>query len=50
MNCEVCKNAIAETFLKKAIGTWVKDGKGKRHIVCNACQKRLGPALKDQFK
>jgi hypothetical protein len=50
MNCELCKQPVQETFLKKVIGTYVKDGKGKMHLVCHACQKRLGDKLKDEFK
>ena len=41
MKCEICKSKIAETFLKKPIGTYIKDAKGKKHTVCNACQKKL---------
>lgn len=41
MKCEICKNKIGETFLNKPIGTYVKDEKGKRHIVCFECQKKL---------
>jgi hypothetical protein len=39
MKCEICKNAIEENFLKKPIGTYIKDSKGKLHLVCNKCQK-----------
>lgn len=42
MKCEICKQGIKETFLKKLIGTFVKDEKGKLHPVCFECQKRLG--------
>jgi hypothetical protein len=31
-----------ETFLKKIVGTIVKDKKGKKHYVCFECQKKLG--------
>ncbi|MBW3002117.1 MucR family transcriptional regulator [Candidatus Woesearchaeota archaeon] len=41
MKCEICKNKIGETFLNKPLGTYVKDEKGKRHIVCFECQKKL---------
>ncbi len=40
MKCEICKNKIEETFLKKISGTFVKDSKGKKHIICNDCQKK----------
>ncbi len=39
MKCEVCKRSLQETFLKKLMGTYVKDAKGKKHIVCQSCQK-----------
>ena len=40
MKCEICNATINETFLKKIIGTYVKDAKGKKHFVCFACQKK----------
>ncbi len=42
MKCEICKEKIEETFLKKIVGTEVKDSKGKLHYVCPGCQKKLG--------
>ncbi len=42
MKCEICKAKMEETFLKKRIGTIVKNEKGKKHDVCAACQKALG--------
>jgi hypothetical protein len=41
MKCEICKAKINETFLNKVIGTYVKDEKGKKHMVCPECQKKL---------
>lgn len=41
MNCTICKNKIQETFLKKIIGTYVKDKKGKKKPICNECQNKL---------
>jgi len=41
MKCEICRKTLGETFLKKIIGTVVKDGKGKKHTVCFECQKTL---------
>jgi hypothetical protein len=41
MKCEICKKNIEETFLKKIVGTHVKDSKGKMHAVCPDCQKKL---------
>jgi len=40
--CEICKKKIEETFLKKILGTYIKDSKGKKHAVCSLCQKNLG--------
>ena len=42
MKCESCKEKLSETFLKKIIGTVVKDKKGKKHYFCNKCQSKLG--------
>lgn len=41
MKCDVCGDAVKETFLKKPIGAYVKDAKGKRHLICFSCQKKL---------
>lgn len=42
MKCEICKSNIGETFLKKIVGSFVKDAKGKKHIICPKCQKKFG--------
>ena len=42
MKCSICGKKIEEIFLKKVIGTYIKDKKGKKHIVCANCQKELG--------
>ena len=42
MKCDICKKTMAVTFLKKIIGSYVKDDKGKMHPVCRECQKKLG--------
>jgi hypothetical protein len=42
MKCDICGKTMAETFLKKIIGSYVKDSKGKMHPVCRECQKKLG--------
>lgn len=39
MKCKICKKKIEETFLKKILGTYIKDEKGKKHPVCPECQK-----------
>lgn len=41
MKCEICKGKIDETFMKKIVGTVVKDEKGKKHHICHECQKKL---------
>ena len=41
MKCEVCGKKIEELFLKKMLGTIVKDAKGKKHNICFECQKKL---------
>ncbi|MBR9690676.1 hypothetical protein GOV08_03245 [Candidatus Woesearchaeota archaeon] len=42
MKCKVCGKKIEETFLKKIVGTYIKDKKGKKHAVCASCQKEYG--------
>ena len=41
MKCDICKKSINETFLRKIIGTYVKDSKGKKHPICSECQGKL---------
>jgi len=41
MKCEICKKKIEETFLKKLLGTYIKDDKGKKHSICFECQKKF---------
>ncbi|MFQ5475035.1 MAG: hypothetical protein ACE5DM_04330 [Candidatus Nanoarchaeia archaeon] len=40
MKCEICKQKIRELFLRKLVGGYVKDKKGRKHSVCNDCQKK----------
>ncbi|MFH1182383.1 MAG: hypothetical protein V1702_05470 [Candidatus Woesearchaeota archaeon] len=40
MKCEICGRGISTTFLKKIVGTYVKDEKGKKRLVCFECQKK----------
>jgi hypothetical protein len=49
MKCEICKKNVEETFLKKKLGTYVKDEKGKKHTICGECQTRF-PAKADILK
>ncbi len=42
MKCDICKKTMAETFLKKIIGSYIKNAQGKLHPVCRECQKKLG--------
>ena len=39
MKCELCKRQVLTTFLKKIVGSYVKDSKGKKHLICSLCQK-----------
>lgn len=39
MKCDICKQKIEETFLKKIKGTYVKVN-GKQKVVCSSCQKQ----------
>lgn len=41
MKCELCKKQIEELFLKKIKGTYIKDSKGKKHLICFECQKNF---------
>lgn len=41
MKCEICGKKIEETFLKKIIGTYVRDNKGKKKAVCPECQRSV---------
>jgi hypothetical protein len=41
MKCEICSKNIETTFMEKKLCTFIKDGKGKKHIVCNECQKKF---------
>jgi hypothetical protein len=49
MKCEICKKKIDETFLKKIVGTYIKDEKGKKHAVCFECQKKF-PSKEELLK
>ena len=40
MKCEICNEKITETFLDKINGTYIKDEKGKKHVICSICQKK----------
>lgn len=39
MKCSLCKSKVEITFLDKVLGTYVKDAKGKKHVVCVHCQR-----------
>jgi hypothetical protein len=41
MKCEICKSNIGIVFLEKVNGTFVKDEKGKQHLICAECQKKF---------
>ena len=39
--CDICGNKVGETFLNKVLGTYVRDEKGKKKLVCFECQKKF---------
>jgi len=41
VKCNICGKKIAETFLGKIVGTYIKDKKGKQHVICFECQKKF---------
>lgn len=41
VKCEVCSKKIEMNFLNKIFGTYVKDSKGKKHVICFECQKKF---------
>jgi hypothetical protein len=41
VKCEICRKKIPETFLRKIIGTHIRDKNGKQHIICSECQKKF---------
>ena len=41
MKCEICKKKIEKTFLSKFNGAYIRDKKGKLHVVCSECQRRF---------
>ena len=41
MKCDICGNKIQETFLKKILGTYVKNSKNKKKVVCPECQSKM---------
>jgi len=48
--CDICRKKVEEHFLKKVFGTYIKDAKGKRKLVCSECQRRLGSKVKEELK
>lgn len=41
MKCEICKSEVKTLFLEKILGTYLKDGKGKQHVICFECQTKF---------
>ena len=50
MKCEICKQSVEETFMKKIVGTVVKDENGKKHYICNNCQNKFKNDKKEILK
>ena len=40
LKCEICGKEIKTIFLNKILGTYIRDRKGKKHVICNECQKK----------
>ncbi|MDO8642979.1 MAG: hypothetical protein Q7R76_05380 [Candidatus Woesearchaeota archaeon] len=49
MKCEICKATVETTFLEKILGSYFKDAKGKKHLICPHCQKKF-PKKDDVLK
>jgi hypothetical protein len=49
MKCEICSAAVAETFLKKPKGAYLKDKRGKLRLICFSCQQRF-PTKEEQLR
>lgn len=41
MKCEICSATIKKTFLEKIEGTYIRDKKGKKKLICPECQAKL---------
>ena len=41
MKCELCKAGVDTLFLEKVNGSYIKDAKGKKHLICPQCQKKF---------
>ncbi|MBN2459840.1 hypothetical protein JXB28_06155 [Candidatus Woesearchaeota archaeon] len=39
MKCDICGKKIELTFLNKPIGSYMRNSKGKKKIVCSDCQR-----------
>jgi len=37
--CAICNNKVELTFLQKPLGTWMRNDKGKKKLICQNCQK-----------
>lgn len=38
MKCSICKKEVEILYLEKVAGTYIKNEKGKRLLVCHVCQ------------
>ena len=47
MKCEICNKNIETTFMNKILGTYIKDEKGKKHLICFECQKKFNNSKKE---
>ncbi|MFH1770746.1 MAG: hypothetical protein ABH828_04260 [archaeon] len=40
MKCDVCGKKVETTFLNKVLGTYMKNKKSKKKLVCKDCQQK----------
>lgn len=46
--CALCEAKVDVVFLEKVQGTYVRDAKGRKRLVCSACQKRHGDSIRQR--
>ncbi|MBC8495235.1 hypothetical protein H8D36_03720 [archaeon] len=42
MKCDICGKKIEKTFLNKIVGSYMRNSKHKKKVVCPECQKKYG--------
>ena len=41
MRCRICRKAVEETFLKKILGTYIKDKKSNKQVISKGSPKKM---------